>query len=276
MKKLIAIIVTLVVASSAYTQNIISTPGDTMSDILVRGLSPSSVVVARPGGDGVVAYLSVQNGSSRFVAATTTTLLIAPVANTSYPLQPLSELEPITVTARIPFLLVTRKGHYKTIEEVLSSGKPISLGGFGAVSACAIAANILRRQYGTDIIYVPYKSSTQLAVDVTGGFVDIACQTADVLDSYVLAGKWTALVNLGSGDLGLPRLKNFPQIDILFFLLGKPGDTQAGTLLEELKENRNTINLPRFSVPLLSRKETEEVIRREKAFWHKEVTMLPR
>lgn len=269
-----ALLMCLAASGSVSAQPLIATPGDIMSELLARQLNPQAVVIAKPGGDGVLAYHALKTREVRFATATTTTLMIAPDANAGFAIKPTEEFKGVTILGRASFLLVARAGRFASIQEALNSREPVTLGGFGAISTCAIVANILRRNYGTDITYVPYKSSGQLVTDVTGGFVDLSCQTADVLDTHVAAGKWVALANLGSDELSLPRLSKFPKVDITFYLLARKDDEGGDAAVQAMRKSREQLPTNRFVTPLPFGSETEASISREREFWRGEVKHL--
>lgn len=272
MKKLL---LTLLLLPMMAVAQVFITPGDTMSDVLTRTLSPNALVFPRPGADGLIAYQALKRGEGEFALATTTTMLIAPVANKGYAINPLNEFDVVTVLAGSPFVLTTQKGKYKSIDEVLAPGKKVSLGGFGAVSACAVVGNLLREKYGIDLVYVPYKSSSQLASDVSGGFLDISCQTEDVLGTWVASGQWTALAHLGREEIaGVPKLRGMPTIEIQFFLLARKGEHDAGAVVAELNKNRTNFQSTGFKLYLANEPETKKIVQRERELWTREASKL--
>lgn len=250
----------------------IITPGDTMSDLLARQLAPSSLVLQKSGGDGVIAYNALKNKEAQYTVATTTTLMIAPEANLNYSIKPTEEFRVVTVLASNSLMLVTKNGKFDSLDQVIRKNN-VTLGGFGAVSVCAIVGKLLEQRYNIEVLYVPYKTSTQLASDVTGGFVDISCQTSDTLETFVASGRWTALANLGSSDLKLPRITNFPKVDIQFYLLTNTENT-SDSLVQSMRKTRDNLPPTIYSIPLPFPKELERDFKRDKEFWKNGVKLL--
>jgi tripartite-type tricarboxylate transporter receptor subunit TctC len=256
---------------------VVITSGDYISDNLVRALMPSFVAVSKPGGDGSIAFQSLRNQQGQFALVTTTMLFVSPVVNKDFGIDPANEFEVVTEVGSTQLMLVTGKHKGDKIEKLLKAGNRLSLGGFGANSICAIVGNLLRQHYGVDLVYVPYKAVSQIAVDVTNGELDLACQPAETLDTFVAAGKWDALVNLGSGELGVPKLPGFPTVDVKWYLMARKSDRGAWADSKIFNAPQSLSGLPpRFNLVLSDEQNAKNAFRRDGTFWYREsLTLMP-
>jgi hypothetical protein len=256
----------------ANAETIIGSNGGFMEDYLSRTLFPKEVVISKPGGDGVILYSALKSKNVDFAVTATTPLMISPKVTPNYLIDPLEEFDVATVLVKESFILVSSK--FSRFSEVTNAKRPIAIGGFGEMSACKAISIFLRDMYGIDIIYVPYKTSAQLSVDVTSGVIDISCQTADVMDTYVKEGRWFALANLGTDKMDLPVLHNFPKFDASFYLLSRHNDPRTEELLAEARKNKELITNKYYRVILPSREDTDTLIKKDNAFWSKFVPKL--
>ena len=263
MKKLFLTLVCFINIANA--EIIVGTSGDFLGDYLARSLMPNSVVVSKPGGDGIVLYSALKNKQIDFAVSSTAIFMVAPNANPKYLINPLEEFDTATVLAKTPMILTSAK--LKSITEVTHAKRPIFVGGFGEISTCKVISMLLAEKFNVEIVYIPYKTSSQLAVDITSGVVDTSCQLADVMDTYVKTGKWNALANLGTEDIGLPTIQNFPKFDVNFYLLSRHNDPRIAELMVEVSKNKEAITNKYYKVILPSKDQTNTLIKTDHAFW---------
>lgn len=227
------LLVALSLWSCAAMAQTIITPGGAATENMARAKFPQALVVPRPGADGVLAYRALENGEGTFLLVSTTNISVAPVVNANYPYAPLTDFEVVAHLGQEPLMLVTKRGAFSSLDEAMQLQRPVSLGGFGAQSVCAYATKLLGHRFKREIIYVPYKASANLHMDATSGVLDLSCQPADVLSTFVAAGKWDVMANLGSGFPELPKIKNLPPINISFFLLARKGDPEVAKFVPQ-------------------------------------------
>lgn len=158
------------------------------TDIVAREISQSlsvaTVVVNKPGVDGVVAgeyFLS--NQSNKIFMATTGSSLFAKINNQNLPYNPLVDFDvigPIVTTATV--VAVNSKSKYTNFDELIAQSKikPVACG--TSNSMAVYYANYLIKQQGINITVIPYKGTTPMLADLLGGHIDCAI---DALPGFV-------------------------------------------------------------------------------------------
>jgi tripartite-type tricarboxylate transporter receptor subunit TctC len=202
------------------------TPGgspDTLARTLAQGLqgagNPAVVVENRPGGN--------QNIGSEMVARSAPdgrTWLLAPdnVFSVNPHLgklgfDPLTDLAPVTLVARIQFLLtVPQELPAKSVDELLAlaRAKPgeLNYGSSGIGSPQHLGALLLERLGQVRLNHVPYKGAAPAVTDLLGGRIQVWVGAANSLLPHLREGKLRALATTASRrSSALPALPTMAQ-----------------------------------------------------------------
>lgn len=255
----------LLLSLSSFGQQLI-TPGGALADTIAHGHFGAVTVMQKPGADGINAYRALERGEGRFLLASTSNLIVSPLVHEKYPYNPSVDFDIVMYVGHAPQILVSKKGKYASIDEMMESKKTISLGGFGTQSVCSYIAKLLEAKYSREIIYVPYKAGNILYMDTTSGVLDFSCQTSDTIDTFVASGKWDVLANLGTGMLEYPRIKGVPIIDVNFYLLSRKGDTEALEILKNIELEKP--KTARYQL-VFSTTSAKATFQKENEFWKK-------
>ena len=170
----------------------------TLADDLSKRLGQPVVVENRPGGASIPAAEFVAraapDGYTLFMGGNTTHSA-NPHLFKELRYDPLKDFTPISRLATAgAVLVVSPKSDFKTIADVAKAAKaePGKLSYGASNSGSQIAAERIKREYGIDLIRVPYKSTPQALTDVIGGnlsmtFVDVAAALSAVKSGQVRA-----------------------------------------------------------------------------------------
>jgi tripartite-type tricarboxylate transporter receptor subunit TctC len=170
----------------------------TLADELSKKIGQAVVVENRPGGASIPAaeYVarSVPDGYTLFMGGNTTHSA-NPHLFKELRYDPVKDFTPISRLAMAgAVLVVSPKSDIKTLDDLVKAAKadPGKLTYGASNSGSQIAAERLKREYGIDMIRVPYKSTPQAMTDVIGGnltmtFVDVAAALSAVKNGQVRA-----------------------------------------------------------------------------------------
>ena len=204
----LAMLATLAPVAPALAQDkpitiVVGSPAGGTTDALARLIARSmaetlhrSVVVDnRPGAGGNIAAQYVAratpDGSTLLMSFTGHTINATLYKN--LPFDPVKDFTPITMVARVPSVLVARKGvPFDTTAGLVDYAKKnpgkltFAIGAQG--SSLHLASEQFKLQTGTDIVNIPYKGTNPALTDLLGGTVDLMfASTVNVLP-HVKAG----------------------------------------------------------------------------------------
>ena len=122
-------------------------------------------------------------------------LVISPTLARKLPYEPLRDLVPISLFAKIPFVLVVHRSvPAKTVKELVALAKAhpgkLNFGSSGTGASSHLAGELFKSQAKIEIVHIPYKGASLLAAELAGGQVDFA-----------FLGPGTALPLVNSGRL---------------------------------------------------------------------------
>jgi len=179
------------------------------SDVVPRKISEKAsailgtaiVVVNRPGASGVIATRkvveSVPDGYTLYVSSPPE-LAANPSLFEKLPYDALSDLTPISLLAKTPFVLFARKDlPAKNLEDLVqyvrtNPGK-LNLGTFGPGSPPDLLARIFAEQIGGEFELIPYKGGAPMITDLVGGQIDLAFLTLIPTRPFIEQGSITPL-----------------------------------------------------------------------------------
>lgn len=170
----------------------------TLADELSKKIGQSVVVENRPGGASIPAaeYVirSAPDGYTLFMGGNTTHSA-NPHLFKELRYDPLRDFTPISRLATAgAVLVVSPNSKINSLDDLVKAAKaePGKLTYGSSNSGSQIAAERIKREYGIDMIRVPYKSTPQAMTDVIGGnltmtFVDVAAALSAVKNGQVRA-----------------------------------------------------------------------------------------
>lgn len=149
---------------------------------LAEKLGQPVVVDNRPGAGGGLAITQVAKSPAdgyTILLAAAGALTIAPNLNANLGYNPVTDLQPITGFARIPFVLVANSdAGMSTPQDVIKYAKAnpgkLSFGSTGNATAQHIAGEMMMAQSQSFIVHVPYRGSGPAAVAAMSGEVQLA------------------------------------------------------------------------------------------------------
>jgi len=122
---------------------------------------------------------------------------MGPLIFPTLPYDPLKELTPITLTTRVPYIIVVNPSvPAKSLSELiaLAKAKPgeLNYGAGNTTGTPNTAARLMSSMAGIDITHIPYKSTGPALLDVMAGRIQMMVSAASAM-SYAKAGKIRAL-----------------------------------------------------------------------------------
>ena len=204
---------------------VVGSPAGGTTDALARLIARSMgetlhrtvVVDNRPGAGGNIAAQYVAratpDGSTLLMSFTGHTINATLYKN--LPFDPVKDFTPITMVARVPSVLVARKGvPFDTTAGLIDYAKKhpgkltFAIGAQG--SSLHLASEQFKLQTGTDIVNIPYKGTNPALTDLLGGTVDLMfASTVNVLP-HLKAGT-VKFLGVSSRD-ALAQFPNVPPI----------------------------------------------------------------
>ena len=164
-----------------------------VAEHLGKQLGTTFVVDTAPGAGGLIAQNKVvaapADGSVMLLGSVNDVLTDVISKNNKIE----SALSPIGTIASVPFVLVGRPTLPATMDELARmtrQGTRLTIGGAGAGTYAHVAAELIRRDLNANLVYVPYKGSSNALTDLIGGHLDLA-----------MMGLPTAMPHLKSGTM---------------------------------------------------------------------------
>jgi tripartite-type tricarboxylate transporter receptor subunit TctC len=168
---------------------------------LEQRLGKPFVIENRPGAGtniGAAAVARAAPDGYTLLMATSSTMAINSSIYKSLPFDPMKDLMPVVLYARVPFVLVVNPSSpAKTAADLvkLAKDKPGSLtfGTSGTGTASHLFAELFKMQTGVEVTHVPYKSMVQPLNDVLGGHLNYMFSDLSPALPLVRDGKLRAL-----------------------------------------------------------------------------------
>jgi len=168
---------------------------------LEQRLGKPFVVENRPGGGGVSAATAVARATPdgyTIMMASSTVLAINVTVRKNLPYDPRTELTPIALLARVPFVLVVNPSlPVQSVADLvkLAKEKPgqISYGTPGPGTFHHLNAEMFKGIFGLDLVHIPYKGSAPALNDLVGGHIHMMFCDVPPAMSLIEAGKIRAL-----------------------------------------------------------------------------------
>jgi tripartite-type tricarboxylate transporter receptor subunit TctC len=172
-----------------------------ISQNLEKRLGEPFVVENKPGGSGITAAMDVVHATPdgyTIMMASSTLLALNVTVRKSLPYDPLKDLLPVSLLARVPFVLVVNPDlpvHSVADLVKLAKDKPgqITFATPGTGTFHHLNAELFKSIFGIDIIQVPYKGEVPALTDLAGGYVQMMFSGVPPALPLIRAGKLRAL-----------------------------------------------------------------------------------
>lgn len=168
---------------------------------LANALGRNFVIDDRAGASGNIGVELAAHAAAdgyTLVLGTASTQTLAPTLNPHLDYDPVKDFAPISLIAEAPYaLVVTASMPAKTVSELiaLAKAKPgaINYGSAGPASLAHLAGELFASMAGITLTHVPYKSSSQSAVDIAAGRIQMQFATIAPTLPYIRDGRLRAL-----------------------------------------------------------------------------------
>jgi tripartite-type tricarboxylate transporter receptor subunit TctC len=232
MKKLIALLATLLIAGGVNAQSdfptkpikiIVPFAAGGSTDVLARvtgqvisrAVGQSVVVENRPGASGNIGAEAVARAApdGYTLLFTSTNLTLNPAVTKNLPYDAVADFAPITMVAFAPMVLITRpdfggNGIRDLVAYVKANPGKTNFSSSGKGGAPHLAGEMFKIGAGLDIVHVPYNGAAPALTDVVSGQVQMTFTTYISAQS-LLQGNRVKVVAVAS-EKRLPLLPNVP------------------------------------------------------------------
>lgn len=235
---------------------------DTFTRTLAQHLSgkwgQAVVVENRPGATQAIgaetAAKAAPDGYTFFVG-TQTSLVFNSITVKNLPYDPIKDFDPVSGLFVTPFYLVVNKNvPANSVAELiaLAKSKPgkLTFASLGQGSSHHLAAEMLKKSAGIDILHVPYKGSAPASTDLIGGQVDMMFEGGASSLPHVAEGKLRALASSrATRTESMPNLptvaETLPGYDMSVWIgLVAPKGTPSSIIDKVNKEVGVMLNMP--------------------------------
>ncbi len=173
------------------------------------------IILNRDGASGVIGTDMVAKAAGdgyTLLWGSSGPLAISPVWTEKLPYEPLRDFAPVSLFAKIPYLLIVHPAvPAKNVKELLALARAhpgkLNFASSGTGGTAHLAAELFKSMTKIDIVHVPYRGTSLFATELIGGQVDLA-----------FAGPTTALPHLAPGRIralattGARRAEMFPDV----------------------------------------------------------------
>ena len=206
---------------------IVGFPGGSTPDIAARAvaahlgtvLGQPVVVDNRAGGGGTIAADAVAKANDGHTLGVTIggPGSIARILNPNLPYDPLTDLAPISLLARMPLVLsVNPNLPVRSIADLIAHARAnpgkLNYGSVGAGSTGHLILADFAARHGLDITHVPFRSVPQSVTEVVAGRVEMTAAAAGAVVAQARAGQVRAIAASGAARMvQLPDVPTFAE-----------------------------------------------------------------
>jgi tripartite-type tricarboxylate transporter receptor subunit TctC len=193
---------------------------------LEQRLGKSFIVENRPGASSIVGALSViraaPNGYTLMVA-NSTGMAANVTLHKSLPYDPVADLAPVALIARIPDALVVNAAlPVHSIADLVKLAKStpggLSFGSAGPGTSQHLSGELLKSRLGIELTHIPYKGMQPAINDLVGGHIQLLFSNIAVAAPMLKAGKIRALgVSTAQRIEALPDVPPLTEIGVKDF-----------------------------------------------------------
>lgn len=168
-----------------------------VAEHLRKELGTTVVVENRPGASMTLAAAEVARAPAdghTLLYSPSTPFAQNPHSIAALPYDPLKDFTPLTVGSVGPLVLVAHKSvPAQTLQELVAYAKAnpgkLNYGSFGNGSSSHLFGQLLAKQYGLDMVHIPYKGAGDVQKDLVGGRVQIMFAAAGGAVQFVRTGQ---------------------------------------------------------------------------------------
>jgi tripartite-type tricarboxylate transporter receptor subunit TctC len=180
-------------------------------------LHQSVIIENRPGANGNIgsAYAArrLPADGYAFLLGSTSTLAINPHIYPSMGYSPLDDLQPVTLTHRMPNVLVVgAQTPYRTVADLVGAARQrpgkLEYGSAGIGNTMHMAAELFQLRAGIRLLHIPYKGGPEALNDLLGGRIPMMFHNLPAIIALVNSGKLRALAI--ADDKRSPLLPDVP------------------------------------------------------------------
>ncbi len=196
--------------------------GDIVTRIVTQKITENTgktfVVESRTGAAGRIGYEAVVRAApdGYTLALTDTTYTMMPALHGNIPWHTPDALQPVTIIAQSPFLILVRPDlRITTLKELIARAKAnpgkMNYGSAGMGSINHITNELFKREAGVDLVHVPYKGMTDAITGLLGGSLDMIMIGILPISAHIASGRALPIaIAAPQRSAGLP---NLPTVD---------------------------------------------------------------
>ena len=223
---------------------------------LTDALGQTVVIDNRAGAAGSIASALAANAAPDGYTAliVSSTYTINPSLYKKLPFDPVKDLQPVTLIASSPFLLMVHPSiPAKTARELIALAKtrPLTFGSGGIGSSGHLAAELFSSMAGIQMTHVPYKGAGPALIDTLGGQVNLILSSIVSGMPYARSGRLRALaITTRTRSATLPELPTIaesalPGYDFSsWYALMLPAGTSRQIISRLYAETAKALKLP--------------------------------
>lgn len=181
------------------------------------------------------------------------------------PVDPLTQLAPISILAKSPLVLVTStQSKLKTFSDLVARARKstVDFGTAGVGSKHEVVTMELARLAGLHLQHVPYRGASEALNDLLGGHLSLQMASTSTVFPLILSGRINALAVVA--DKRLPMLPKIPTLAELgypltspeWFALAAPAGTPNAVVEKIARSVGEVINAPKIKAVM----PTEELL----------------
>jgi len=213
---------------------IVSFPGGSTPDIAARSVAghfaqvfgQPFVIDNRAGGGGTIGAEATARATDGHTLGVTIggPGSIAKILNPQLGYDPVTDLQPVSLLARMPFVLAVNPGvPVRNMAELIAYARAnpgkLNYGSVGAGSTGHMLVAEMVARHGLDMTHIPFRSVPQSVTEIVAGRIELMAAAAGAVLGQVRGGQVRALAV--SGDARMPQLPDVP-------LLTEAGEPGAG------------------------------------------------
>jgi len=189
-----------------------------MGQKLAERLGQPVVIDNKPGASTIIGTDAVAKAAPdgyTLLLSGSTSYSVNAALRAKLPYDPVRDLAPIAIVARTPLVLVVNaNAPWRSVAELVAAAKAspkgIRYASFGSGSGPHLAGELLALAAGVQLQDVPYKGSSQAAIALIGGEIEMGIDTVASVAPHVRSGKLRAL-----GIVGATRSSLLPEVPTL-------------------------------------------------------------
>ena len=262
-----------------------------ISDPLTKRLGQPIVIENRGGAGGTLAAEQVAHGVADghvVMLGTAGNLAMAPSLYKSLPYDPQKDFAPVAMVARGQFVLVVHPSvPAASVKALIDLGRTrpgqLNYASSGVGSPPHLAMELFKSLTGINTVHVPYKGSTPMLTDLTGGHVDMAFDSIATSLPHVQSGRLKGLAVTGENrSVAAPELPTVSEAGVprfrvtSFYAFVAPAATpkpnvellsHAITAIASTDEVRNRLVSAGLEPSVVGLDQLGDVIQRERMLW---------